>query len=77
MITSLLHHVTGTINSNPCAFRIQEARLQAVVRFKDRVRTLTGLNRGVSLQPMTADLKPLLRDGPAISASAGRVSRHH
>jgi RNA-directed DNA polymerase len=34
---------------------------KAVVRFKDRVRTLTGRNRGVSLQRMIADLNPLLR----------------
>jgi RNA-directed DNA polymerase len=34
---------------------------KAVVRFKDRVRDLTGRNRGVSLQRMVADLNPLLR----------------
>jgi RNA-directed DNA polymerase len=34
---------------------------KAVARFKDRVRRLTGRNRGVSLQRMIADLNPLLR----------------
>ena len=34
---------------------------KAVARFKDRVRHLTGRNRGVSLQRMIADLNPLLR----------------
>ena len=34
---------------------------KAVVRFKDRVRNLTGRNRGVSLSRMIADLNPLLR----------------
>jgi RNA-directed DNA polymerase len=34
---------------------------KAVVRFKDRVRDLTGRNRGVSLERMVADLNPLLR----------------
>jgi RNA-directed DNA polymerase len=34
---------------------------RAVARFKDRVRHLTGRNRGMSLQRMIADLNPLLR----------------
>jgi len=34
---------------------------KAVARFKDRVRELTGRNRGVSLDRMIADLNPLLR----------------
>jgi RNA-directed DNA polymerase len=34
---------------------------KAVARFKDRVRALTGRNRGVSLQRMVADLNPLMR----------------
>ena len=34
---------------------------KAVARFKDRVRALTGRNRGVRVQRMVADLNPLLR----------------
>jgi len=34
---------------------------KAVTRFKDRVRHLTGRNRGVSLERMITDLNPLLR----------------
>jgi len=34
---------------------------KAVARFKDRVRHLTGRNRGVSLERMITDLNPLLR----------------
>src|SRR3954453_19177689 len=34
---------------------------KAIARFKDRVRHLTGRNRGVSLERMITDLNPLLR----------------
>ena len=49
---------------------------KAVARFKDRARDLTRRHRGVSLDRMIADLNPLLRGGPDISASASCTSWH-
>ena len=50
---------TLTEEPTPCR-RIAD---KAAARFKDRVRHLTGRNRGVSLQRMIADLNPLPRGG--------------
>ena len=50
--------------------------VKAVIRFKHRVRELTGRHRGVSLERMIRELAHIFVDGPATSASASGVSCH-
>ncbi len=45
---------------------------KAVVRFKQKVRELTGRTRGISLERMTKELATYLRVGRATSASVRR-----
>jgi hypothetical protein len=45
---------------------------KAVDRFKERIRKLTGRNRGVSIERMAEELSRYLRDGSVISGSVKR-----